>query len=139
MALHYVYGASNLLEELNRFLYLRSPNYTPILASSDLDIRVYHHATLQLSDPFTDGLVEKIRAIPVGAVAEGDTIGGSFDTVLLRDNWESDEYPRLIGIHGESKINPHTVFQCAASDSATFCLHLPIYPLFCIDSDWFLL
>jgi hypothetical protein len=104
MTLHYVYGATNFLQELDQFLSIRLSPYIPTIPTS-LDICIYHHATLHLSDPFANEFTEKIWALPVGELDGNDTLGGEFNTVLVRDNWESDEFPWLLGIHGKSENN----------------------------------
>ncbi|KAG9108828.1 hypothetical protein FRC07_008399, partial [Ceratobasidium sp. 392] len=57
--------------------------------TSKTNIPVYNQATLQLSDPFEDGVEDSVRAYPAGIIGELEetTVEGRFDTVLVRDDW----------------------------------------------------
>lgn len=101
LSLHYIYGTTSFLPELTNYLWLRQPPPATFPTSST-NVFVYNRATLQLSDPFTGLFEERVRAFPVGTLGEGECefLEGQFDTVLLRDNWNSDELPRLESIHG---------------------------------------
>lgn len=64
-----------------------------------MPVRVYSRAALTLSDPFVTGLTESIRAFPIESCPD-QPVEGHFDTVLVRQNWISDNAPLMIGIHG---------------------------------------
>lgn len=103
ISLHYIYRATDFFSQLNTYLSLRHPP-PAMFPTSSTDIWVYNRAALQLCDPFTSILEERVRAFPVGTLGEGEwgQLAGQFDTVLLRDGWSSDESPKFASIHGVS-------------------------------------
>jgi hypothetical protein len=96
--LQVLYCASDFLPELRAFMISRLPTLAAPPSQSML-VRVYNRASLTLSDPFVTNLVETIRAFPIG-FCPNEPVEGHFDTVLVRQNWASDDAPLMIGIHG---------------------------------------
>ncbi|KAG9125169.1 hypothetical protein FRC07_008694 [Ceratobasidium sp. 392] len=101
LSLHYMYNATDFMPELNNYLRIRNPP-PKAFPTSKTNILVYNQAILQLSNPFEDGVEDAVHTYPAGIIGELEetTVEGRFYTVLVRDDWVSDEEPKLLGING---------------------------------------
>lgn len=86
----------------------RDPPITS-LPTPSMPVWVYNHVTLKLSDPFVTGFTESIWAFPV-ELLPNKPVQGRFNTVLVRRNWISDDYPVMDGIHSTAICTIDLVF-----------------------------
>ncbi|QRV97139.1 DNA-dependent ATPase [Ceratobasidium sp. AG-Ba] len=111
LSLFYLYNAVDFLPEINRYLSRRHP--APIAVLTPLtEVLVFNKATLCLSDPFHNNLGDRIRAFPIGTKGEGaeEEVEGKFDTVLVRDDWVSDNQPIFDGLKGFRVAQVRAIF-----------------------------